>query len=321
MCLNANKIKRKGVYKESSYKANKDDSYKVETWGKCGTCQECMAEKANNWLVRNYYEEKAHTKKCFITLTYAKNPRILIKKDLQDFIKRLRFKLYKAEQIKIRYFGCGEYGTLNNRPHFHLIIYGWKDEKPIYKGLNKKGNVIYESELIRTTWGKGLTSYQNFNSKEIPYIALYNSPNDTGRKRVYAKKAEILKHYKNKTLASETVEKRLNKIKSEYAEVKEFNVWSQGIGWTEFLKQYNTSKLTFEEYIEDGVYLTPSPWVKVMANMGEVTAIEEMLKRAKFEIDREQTTPQRQAEKNAKVQRQHSKEVLQWQKDKEKTIM
>lgn len=115
MCLNANKIIRNGVYKETSYKARKGDTYETNTWGKCGTCAECMAEKANNWLVRNYYEEKAHEKKCFITLTYAKNPKILIKKHLQDFIKRLRKKL---EPIKIRYFGCGEYGTLKGRPHF-----------------------------------------------------------------------------------------------------------------------------------------------------------------------------------------------------------
>lgn len=102
--------------------------------------------------------------------------------------------------------------------------------------------------------------------------------------------------------------------------MKEFNIWSTGVGWKEFIKQYNTSATTFEEYIEDGIYITPSPWVKQMANNGEKQAIEEMKKRAKFEIDRKETTTERQLIKTAKKQQNHSKEVLQWQKNKETTI-
>lgn len=317
MCLNAKKIERYGKYKESSYKATKGDTYTTNTWGKCGTCAECMAEKANNWIVRNYYEEMAHNKKCFITLTYKDNPRILIKKDLQDFIKRLRKQI---EPIKIRYFGCGEYGTKNSRPHYHLIIYGWEEEKPTYKNINKKGNIVYESETVKKTWGKGLTSYQTFNSKEIPYIALYNSPNDEGRRKHYALKKELLKYVENSKHATGNMLKKFEKIKSDYIEVKEFNIWSTGVGWENFIKQYNTSALTFEEYIGDGVYQTPSPWVKAMANNGEYHAIQEMLKRSQFEIDREETTEQRQSDKTAKAKANQSKEIMQWQKDKETTI-
>lgn len=166
----------------------------------------------------------------------------------------------------------------------------------------------------------GTTSYQTFNSKEIPYIALYNSPNDIGRKAAYAKKEQLREIYKYTKLASDQLEIRLSKTKSEYVEMKEFNVWSQGMGWTEFLKQYNTSAMTFEEYIEDGIYITPSPWVKVMANNGEKLAIEEMKKRTKFEIDRKETTTERQLIKNAKKEQNHSKEIMQWQKNKETTI-
>lgn len=331
MCLNANKIKKNGSYKETSYKGKEGDTYNIETWGKCGSCAECMAGKANDWLVRNYYEEKAHEKKCFITLTYAKNPRILIKKDLQDFIKRLRKYLEKSK-IKIRYFGCGEYGTLNYRPHFHLIIYGWEDKKPIYSHINKKGNIVYESKIIAKMWTKtgdgqlpkapiGKTSYQTFNSKEIPYIALYNSPNDIGRKKMFAKKYDIIEKYKKSKDAQKKLIERLKKIKGEYAEVKEFNVWSQGIGWQEFSKQINTTELTWEEYIEDGIYLTPSPWVKQLANYGLKSAIDEMHKRKTFEIDREETETQRTLQKQSKSRQNHSKEVLLWQKDKDKTIM
>ena len=177
MCINPKKIELDGEYKEDNWKGKKGERYNVEAFIKCGTCSQCIAEKANNWVIRNYYENKAHTNKCFITLTYAKDTKFLVKKDLQDFLKRLRKQLEK-QNIKIRTFNAGEYGTIRHRPHFHCIIYGWKDERPIYKGLSKKGYPMFESELIKKTWNKGITVYQEFNENEIPYIALYDTNNE-----------------------------------------------------------------------------------------------------------------------------------------------
>lgn len=177
MCINPIKKTLDGEYKEDNWKGKKGERYTVEAFIKCGTCSQCIAEKANNWVIRNYYENKAHKKKCFITLTYAKDTKFLVKKDLQDFIKRLRKHLNK-QNIKIRTFNAGEYGTKKHRPHFHSIIYGWQDEKPTYKGLSKKGYPMFESELIKKLWGKGITVYQEFNENEIPYIALYDTNNE-----------------------------------------------------------------------------------------------------------------------------------------------
>lgn len=117
------------------------------------------------------------------------------------------------------------------------------------------------------------------------------------------------------------MQEKLKEIKSEYIEIKEFNVWSLSMGWEKFSEQYNTSKLTFEEYIETGVYVTPSSWVKKMANYGDMHAINEMIKRQQFEIDREETVTQRQAIKNAKVKEKRVKETMEWQEDKFKTIL
>lgn len=46
-----------------------------------------LGKKANNWVIRNFYEAKNNEKKCFITLTYAKTPIFLVRKDFQDWLK------------------------------------------------------------------------------------------------------------------------------------------------------------------------------------------------------------------------------------------
>ena len=62
----------------------------------CGRCEECRIAKANEWATRMTEEAKLHKENCFITLTYNnENPpkyKSLIKKELQDFFKRLRKK-------------------------------------------------------------------------------------------------------------------------------------------------------------------------------------------------------------------------------------
>ena len=59
----------------------------------------------------------------------------LVKKDLQDFWKRLR----KVIQVPIKYYAVGEYGEKFGRPHYHAITYGVgiEDKKIIYEEWNK----------------------------------------------------------------------------------------------------------------------------------------------------------------------------------------
>ncbi len=208
MCLNPKFLSKRGQYQEDNYRGSQGDWYKIETFSECGCCEQCLAKKANNWVIRNFFESISHTRKCFITLTYAKQPFFIVYKDCQDWIKRFRFEInkeyYKAQKyakktysprvyelwkmvhekefIKTRIFGSAEYGSLKGRPHFHLIIYGWDDPKASYMGINKKLNIYYYSEIIDKTWGLGRTTYQPYGEHQQNYLALYCTPQETFKK-------------------------------------------------------------------------------------------------------------------------------------------
>lgn len=223
MCLYPKLIKRSGNYLEDNYRGQAGDKYDIEVYAECGCCSQCVNKKANNWLVRNWYEAKNWDKKCFITLTYKVNPIYLVRKDFIDFIKRFRYEINKDyleslkafkksiernpdkeilieewkkehfnEYIKTKIFYCGEYGTLKGRPHGHLIIYGWEDNNVEYVRTNKKLNTIWKSNIIEKCWSLGITSYQKFDENEISYISLYSTPQKE-YKKLYALSMEKTK--------------------------------------------------------------------------------------------------------------------------------
>ena len=96
----------------------------------CGQCIACRLNRARDWSVRIMHEVQMHNgNACFLTLTYnqenapwvSDSHATLVKKDVQDFMKRLRKCL---EPAKIRYYLCGEYGETYGRPHYHVIVFG-----------------------------------------------------------------------------------------------------------------------------------------------------------------------------------------------------
>lgn len=52
---------------------------------------------------------------------------------MQDFWKRLRY-YYKDRRIS--YYACGEYGTLNERPHYHAIVFDCVDTDAYVEAWN-----------------------------------------------------------------------------------------------------------------------------------------------------------------------------------------
>lgn len=330
MCLSPRWIYKTGRYLRDNYRGTEGSFYEIGTFSQCGCCEQCIATKSNNWVVRNHYEAMANPKKCFITLTYKENPIIIVRKDIQDFMKRLRIELDK-QNIKVRIFYCMEYGTINNRPHAHVIIYGWEDPDARYLSINKKGNVIYQSDLIERTWKLGRTSYQRFSEKEAPYIALYATPQETFKRaykinfdnlkklETYARNKKNLSKGQRKNLILELMDlrKQLEENKKKYVISREINGWSIALGWEAFEKQYYQAKeYVFMEYIQECQIPTPSPWVKKLANEGDIAAAKEMYRREE-EADKE-TDEQKEIYKNTlKLLTQRKREMKEWIDEKD----
>lgn len=144
---------------------NKDiPSYKRDwIYVPCGRCFACQMNKAREWAFRIMNESRLHEESCFVTLTYNEEnlPRVsdtqgtLIKRDLQNFMKRLR---KAVAPRKIRFFGCGEYGEHYARPHYHIIIFGL--------GPSSYGE-------ISKSWTDGFVSVGSLTYGSAAYVSRY----------------------------------------------------------------------------------------------------------------------------------------------------
>lgn len=131
----------------------------------CGKCCECLERRRDDWSLRLKEEAKNHIHTSFITLTYSDDNLVygdrfptLYKKDLQDWLKRIR---RAVEPVKLRYYAVGEYGTQTLRPHYHVILYGL-DNKLIQNGI------------IERTWKKGQIHSGQLTRASIHYATKYH---------------------------------------------------------------------------------------------------------------------------------------------------
>lgn len=177
----------------------------------CGQCKACRINKSKVWAVRCCLEAQYHGSSLFLTLTYdddhlpvysysteevvtdiltgeceivdeslhVSHP--LQFDDLQLFLKRLRKALAKMNYPKIRFFGCGEYGSLRNRPHYHLLVFGmFMPRDAVLHSRNFRGDGIYKSAWLQDIWGKGFVSIGEANYQTAAYIARYCTKKLTG---------------------------------------------------------------------------------------------------------------------------------------------
>ena len=140
----------------------------------CKQCTGCRQEYARQWAMRNIHEASLWLNNIFITLTYndqnLPEHNTLVKKDFQDFMKRLR--KYKKANTKnpIRFFHCGEYGEKFGRPHYHAILFNtnFNDRKPIPGQKN-----LTTSDTLKKLWGKGHVSIGDVTFQSASYVAGY----------------------------------------------------------------------------------------------------------------------------------------------------
>lgn len=137
----------------------------------CGHCASCLTKRRKEWSVRCALEASEHEKNCFVTLTYDEDhvPKKLIKRDLTDFLSKIR-----ASGHRVRFFGCGEYGSQTARPHYHVILFGFMpdDLKPYAKQSN--GFMLYTSDFLqKKIWKKGNVMIGEFSPETAGYVAGY----------------------------------------------------------------------------------------------------------------------------------------------------
>lgn len=137
----------------------------------CGRCRGCRLEYSRQWAIRCVHEAQVHDDNSFITLTYNNDNlpenRSIDKRELQRFFKRLR-----KEIGEFRYFACGEYGEMQNRPHYHAIIFGYEfPDKLVWSESN--GNVLYRSAQLEKVWNKGYCLIGDVTFESAAYVARY----------------------------------------------------------------------------------------------------------------------------------------------------
>lgn len=160
----------------------------------CGQCIGCRLDYSREWANRITLEAKKYKDNLcwFITITYddehlplnqVKNEKTgeiiqgatLCKKDLTDFIKRLRRHYeYNYNHQNIRFYAAGEYGETTKRPHYHICFFNL----PIYTELkklknNELGQCIWTNEEIEKIWGKGFIAIAKQSWETAAYTARY----------------------------------------------------------------------------------------------------------------------------------------------------
>lgn len=172
----------------------------------CGQCLGCRVDRSCGWAMRIVHESSLYefdNGNCFVTLTYRSPEECteeqrkngyyvpsdfsLHESHVQKFLKRLR-KAYPDQ--KIRYYYCGEYGSIckhgfdcevykhdckTGRPHYHLCLFNFRpsDGEAI-------GPELFGSAELDKLWKYGYTSYGDLTFQSAAYVAGYVLKKVTG---------------------------------------------------------------------------------------------------------------------------------------------
>lgn len=158
----------------------------------CGKCSGCRLDRGKRWADRMLLEYETPREDMpsrtalFVTLTYDDDhlPRVICKdgvsrgtlrkKDVQDFLKRLR--KYFAPK-RIRFYNAGEYGDQTFRPHYHQILYGLSlDDFPdavLYSHDCDQDTDLFVSPVFDRLWTNGSVKFSVASYRTFSYVARY----------------------------------------------------------------------------------------------------------------------------------------------------
>lgn len=150
----------------------------------CGQCIGCRLDRSKSWAIRCVHEASQFHENCFITLTFddehINSKGTLVKSDFQKFMKRLRKKFKGKDAVQndtkisypIRFFHCGEYGSLLQRPHHHACIFNFDfDDKILW--TVRDGVRLYRSPELEKLWPYGFCTVGDVTFQSAAYVARY----------------------------------------------------------------------------------------------------------------------------------------------------
>lgn len=235
----------------------------------CGQCIGCRIDRSREWSVRCLHEAKCWKENSFITLTYNEenlpSDKSLQYRDFQLFMKRLR----ERTGLPVRFFMCGEYGELDQRPHYHALLFGYQFPDLQYWGKSPTGHPVYRSAILESLWTKGNSLIGNVSRESAGYVARYCM------KKVTGDLADA--HYNGRT--------------PEFARMS----LKPGIG-AEFFRKYTSDVLPNDYVVADGIKVpVPRYYDKLFErSSGDLEAVKE--RRIEFGLKHsDNNTPERLA--------------------------
>lgn len=218
----------------------------------CRWCLGCRIDRRNHWSFRMRFEMYTQLQKgyrsSFLTLTYNDDncPNSLVKKDVQDFLKRLRYYLSKSTSVKnnskFKYYCVGEYGDgsrtnqynakygtkyiSSHRPHYHLCFFGLESN--------------FLKKYSRKSWDFGFITCSPLNPTRINYCLNY-------------------------------IDQEIADFKSDYdssGRLYPFSLFSKGIG-SDYFQQHRS------EIESNGVVLNSNRFVKIPVYYSKKFGIDE----------------------------------------------
>lgn len=126
----------------------------------CGQCLACRINDTRSWYVRSHFEVKKLERpfRYFVTLTYDDEhlPKdgLCNKEELKKFLNNLN----TSFGLEMRYFATSDYGSINNRAHYHCII------------LSKKK---ITDKMVNRIWKKGFTYTKPYAKERMKYTLRY----------------------------------------------------------------------------------------------------------------------------------------------------
>lgn len=182
----------------------------------CGKCLACKKQEKLTWATRIELEAKQYKNNYFLTLTYNDDNLYIPERTFnkitgeiyendgswkgslnkQDWIKFMnsfrKWILRDYNHDGIKFYMCGEYGEINDRPHMHAILMNSPLLEQEYIGSNKKGH-YHTNKRIEKIWNKGFITLEKANWDTIAYTAGYCQKKLYGelKEEYYAKKGQI----------------------------------------------------------------------------------------------------------------------------------